>query len=121
MKAYKALKPDLTSQYGEFQFEVGIRYSVEGEIILCKNGFHACEDVKHVFKYYLWNARIFEVEIEGDIMHEDNKIVGRHCTLIKEITDEVKNTEGMEREAVRRNGDSIQYMENPSEEVQLAA
>jgi hypothetical protein len=121
MKAYKALKPDLTTEYGNFQFEIGKKYSVEEEIELCKNGFHACEKVEDVFKYYYWDARIFEVEIDGDIKHEEDKVVARHCTLLREITDEVKNTEGMVFEALKRNGLSIDYIENPTEEMMLVA
>ena len=121
MKAYKALNPDLTSFYGNCSFELGKKYSVKGLIQLCINGFHACMDVRDVFYYYTWNSRIFEVEIEDDIIQRAVKIVGRNCTLIREIIDEVKSRKGMDLEAVKRKSDSIQYMENPSEEVQLAA
>src|SRR5574343_370168 len=107
MKAYKARRPDLTSEYGEFQFEIGKPYSVEEEIIPCHNGFHACKKVEDVFCFYDWDARIFEVELEGDIVELDNKLVARHCTLLREITEEVKNTEGMALKAVRRDGSLI--------------
>jgi hypothetical protein len=121
MKAYKALRPDLTSKRRSFQFEIGKKYSVEGEIIPCRNGFHACKNVRDVFRYYLWDARIFEVELDGVIVRRPYKLVAEHCTLIREITDEVKNTKGMDLSAAKRNGESIKFMKNPSEKVQLAA
>jgi hypothetical protein len=81
MKAYKALLPNLTSRHKAFRFEIGKKYSVEGKIILCKNGFHACEKVEDVFFYYPWKSRIFEVELGGDMEKDGDKLAARHCTV----------------------------------------
>jgi hypothetical protein len=81
MKAYKALRPDLTSKRRSFQFEIGKKYSVEGEIIPCRNGFHACKNVRDVFRYYLWDARIFEVELDGVIVRRPYKLVAEQFEI----------------------------------------
>src|SRR5574343_2042872 len=121
MKAYKALNQDLTSKKGSFQFEIGKKYSVKGTVALCKNGFHACEKLEDVFGYYNWNSRIFEVELEGNMVKEEDKLAARHCTLIREITDEAKNSEEIALKVIEKHPWVFRCMQNPSETVQLAA
>lgn len=49
---------------GGFQFELNKEYEVEGEIIMCKNGFHFCRDLQSTFNYYALskNNRYFKVK-----------------------------------------------------------
>ena len=53
MKGYKALDWDMRAAYGnEMQFELGKTYSVNGEVVPCKNGFHFCEKIEYLNCYY---------------------------------------------------------------------
>ena len=46
-----------------FQYELNKEYTIEGEIILCDNGFHFCKKLENVFNYYeLKNNRFFKVK-----------------------------------------------------------
>ena len=35
----------------DFQYEVGKEYHITGDLKICKNGFHACEDLMDTFSY----------------------------------------------------------------------
>ena len=50
IKAYKVFNPDMTCR--GFQYEVGKEYEAKGKIIICENGFHACEKLSDCFNYY---------------------------------------------------------------------
>ena len=73
MKAYKVFNNDWTCN--GFQYGVEKEYEFEGEIEMCKTGFHACEKLIDCFKYYpcvQWN-KIAEVELTGKILsHGDD-------------------------------------------------
>ena len=42
VNAYKGMDADMKCR--GFQFEIGGTYETKGEIVVCQNGFHACED-----------------------------------------------------------------------------
>jgi len=91
MKAYKAFDENL--QCRGFQFEIGKEYKHEGEIELCKNGFHACENISNVFNFYEFfgnGTRVCEVEILGQTETEPDrvKLVTNHIRIIRELTQE---------------------------------
>jgi hypothetical protein len=72
-----------------FQFEVGKTYSVEGPVVVCKNGWHACENPLDVFGYYSPGLSVFhEVEQGGDLARhdEDTKIASATITIGVEIS-----------------------------------
>ena len=50
IKAYKAFNPDFTCN--GFQYKVGEEYSHDGEIKVCRSGFHACQNPLDVLSYY---------------------------------------------------------------------
>ena len=64
-----------------YQFEVGGDYE-EATAVVCKKGFHACEDPMDVFSYYApADSRYAEVECDGNVKHhdEDSKVA---CTKL---------------------------------------
>lgn len=48
---YKGTDSDMKC-YDEFQFELNKKYVFDGDIELCKRGFHFCKNLKDVFNYY---------------------------------------------------------------------
>ena len=85
MKAYKGFNKDLTCR--GYQYEVGKTHIYEGDIQICKQGFHACENPLDVLdtNYNSIDKKYYEVEVDGDIQKEDKKLV---CSSIK-LTDEI--------------------------------
>ena len=60
-----------------FQYEVGKEYEMDGDIIVCKRGFHACESPLEVLQHYFLDkncnlARFCEVEQSGEIDRESD-------------------------------------------------
>ena len=86
MKAYKVT--DKNMQCRGFQFELGKIYSVEGKVVPCENGFHACARLVDCFNYYTFHPdnRVFEVELSGETIKKGDKVVARSVKLVKELT-----------------------------------
>ena len=61
--AYKAF--DTNWQCRGFQYEVGKTYAHDGDAVLCKSGFHACEYPLDVFGYYPPTGGLAVVELSG--------------------------------------------------------
>lgn len=91
MKAYKGFNSDMTCR--GFQYEEGKTYETDSAV-LCKKGFHACENPLEVFNYYPpcdenGNLNKFhEVELEdvSDERHNDSKVVGKKIKIGKELS-----------------------------------
>jgi hypothetical protein len=74
IKGYKGFDEDLKCR--GFQFEVGKEYE-EDEAVICKKGFHFCENPLDVLNYYdLCDSEFAEVESSGktDKHSDDSKI-----------------------------------------------
>ena len=87
IKAVKGFDRDLKCR--GFQFEVGKTYSVEGKVVVCQNGWHACENPLDVFRYYSAGvSRFHEVEQTGDLARhaEDTKIASATITIGVELS-----------------------------------
>ena len=86
MKAYKGFDKDLKCR--GFQFEIGKEYS-EDEAVICKKGFHACENPLDTFGYYPPNkSRYCEVEIEDVVKApntNDTKVCGKVIKIGAEL------------------------------------
>ena len=86
MKTYKAFNKDLTCK--GFQYEIGKEYEIDGEIELCRNGFHACESPMETFDYYpMLDSRFCEVEQTGEILKEENstKVCSSKIKIVAEL------------------------------------
>ncbi len=89
MQGYKALNTDMSPKYGDMTYEIGKKYTITGELKMCKNGFHFCKHLEDVENYYeIVKSRIFEVEAEGEIIDKDIKSCAESITLIKELSKE---------------------------------
>ena len=71
MKAYKGLtrNEDGTLECRGFMYEPNKKYTFDGEIELCKQGFHACRELSDVWAYYPNNGEnvYYEVECGGEM------------------------------------------------------
>ena len=94
--------------YDEFQFELDKLYETEGNIEICKNGFHFCLNLEDVNGYFPWtkSSRYFKVKAlvrkkdydsyggfkesraNGLFLYSTriNKLVAKHIILTEEIT-----------------------------------
>ena len=86
IKAYKGF--DKNMQCRGFQFEEGKSYE-EPEAILCRKGFHACENPIDVLRYYAPGESIFrKVELEdvSEMREKDSKVCGKKIKIGEEIS-----------------------------------
>lgn len=84
--AYKGFNSDLTCR--GFQYKIGGKYSCDEKIVLCKKGFHACEEPLDVLNYYgKPDSRYCLVEQSGEIIRsvDNSKQVSSKIKIIKEI------------------------------------
>ena len=86
MKAYKGF--DKNMQCRGFQFEEWKTYE-EDRAVLCRAGFHACENPIDIFRYYAPGKSIFhEVELEdvSEMREKDSKVCGKKIKIGAEIS-----------------------------------
>ena len=85
---YKAFNKNLTCR--GFQYKIGETYEINGELILCYNGFHFCKTINDCYNYYFRSeeTRICKIEALGEIV-TDNNI--KFATNKIKILSEVKN------------------------------
>ena len=84
--SYKAF--DKNMQCRNFQYEVGKEYEMDGEIMCCNRGFHACKSPMEVWDYYdMLNSRFAEVEQTGKIDEEEKstKVCSSHIKIKAEL------------------------------------
>ncbi len=71
-----------------FQYEIGKTYEIDGEIIACQRGFHACENPFDVFRYCIaTQSRFALVKQSGQIVkhNEDSKVASARITIEAEL------------------------------------
>ena len=86
MKAFKGTDKNLKCQ--GFQYEIGKEYKAKGDLEICKNGFHACENPLDVFAYYPpdGNNKFFEVEQDGETKTQNDKTVSSYIKINTELS-----------------------------------
>lgn len=108
MKGYKALDMEMRAIQGNnMQFQLGKKYTVEGKVVPCENGFHFCENIEDLsFFYNIKNSRIFEVKASGTIKKEKPKYVSKSIQLVRELSkEEVNNYFKQNLKELIKNGD----------------
>ena len=88
MIGYKAMRGN--SCLG-FIFEVGKTYEIKGNLQICKNGFHFCQELMDLNNYYQfshWSNRYYEIEALGEVITEDNKSVTNKIKILRQLTQE---------------------------------
>ena len=86
IKGYKVFNPDWTCR--NFQFEVGKTYKHDGDIGLCRAGFHFCRKASACFNYYDFNKNnhVAEVEAIGLVETIEDKSVTDEILIVREIS-----------------------------------
>ena len=112
VKGFKGFNEDLTCR--GFQYEIGKTYKHNGEVELCRSGFHFCRKLKDVHHFYnLKTSRICEIEADGKIDDDGVKSVCSRMRIVREVSREEiwsiinigeKNT-GMFNSGSRNSGD----------------
>ena len=86
--AYKGFDEDLSCR--GFQYKIGKEYCLEGELELCANGFHACQNPLDVFVYYPMSSytRYAMVELFGDVDFaiDNEKLCATNIRIVKEMS-----------------------------------
>ena len=102
MIGYKGFDKDFKCR--DFQYEVGQTYKLDGEMELCKCGFHFCDTPLAVFEYYPpTKSRYALVEAAGKITSDkEHKFCTDEIKIVEELT-----LEEFVQEAVKLNGDSM--------------
>ena len=74
MRGFKALNWDLTNRYG-FQYEIGVKYKLNGNLIWRENGFNFCTNPEDTLRYVdAYNEDIVFTLVEGSgelVLYED--------------------------------------------------
>lgn len=79
---YKATDTNLRCK--DHHFMVGREEWYDGELELCRSGFHFCRNVGDLKKYYP-NGRYFKCEVLGDVIDSSDKSVTNRIRLVEEI------------------------------------
>jgi len=85
MKAYKA---SYNGKCKSLTYEVGKTYTYNGKLSICNSGFHFCNDFDSLLDYYpiKKDLKVFEIEVLGEVISEDNKSVTNKLKVIKVIS-----------------------------------
>jgi hypothetical protein len=85
---YKVFNPDFTCL--KQKYELGKEFIYDGEIKLCKSGFHFCLNPADCFNYYSFDRKniVCEVECENvsDEIEQDSKRVCSKITIVKQLS-----------------------------------
>ena len=86
--AYKGFNGDLSCR--GFLYKVGKEYHIDGDIEVCKKGFHACQNPLDVFDHYNMSpyTRYAMVELWGDVDFaiDNEKLCATNIRIVKEMS-----------------------------------
>ena len=86
MRGYKFMESNMTCR--GFQYEIEKEYSIEGNLEICRNGFHFCENPFDCLEYYdniEGVKRLFLVEALGKVISQGYKSVTNKIKIVEEI------------------------------------
>jgi hypothetical protein len=69
---WKFLRAGLKSAYGQFQWRVNTWHKIDGDLEMCANGFHACENPLQALGY-VHGEILARVEVRGDCVTSNDK------------------------------------------------
>jgi len=99
-----------------FEFEIGGEYKLDEPIMLCKTGFHYCNILQDVFKYYYGNDMIYcEVEALGDVDSADDKCCTNHIRVLKPLNGVIGKCWFMEGQLHRADGPAVEHVRGDKE------
>lgn len=86
IKGYKVFNNDWTCR--GFQYKVGGTYKLDGDLEICKRGFHFCKKANNCFNYYSFDSRnrVAEVEAIGAVVTDGDKCATDEIKIVREIT-----------------------------------
>ena len=73
---------EITSKHGEQIWKIGKEYSVKGDVVKCKNGFHASVEPLDAL-YYVKGDVLALVSVSGDSDNDTNKVCYRTMKIEK--------------------------------------
>jgi len=85
MQAYKFLRKEgklIVSDRNNHKWKIGKWYSVEGTVIICRNGYHASKRPLDACRYVSGDVLAI-VEYRGDIVEDKHKLVSREMRIVK--------------------------------------
>jgi hypothetical protein len=88
MLGYKAMNGNKCLN---FIFEVGQTYEIEGNLEICSNGFHFCQEFMDLNNYYLfshWFNRYYEIEALGEVITNGDKSATNKIKILRQLTQE---------------------------------
>jgi len=84
MKCYRFVTEDLKSQSGKVSWTPGEWVTQDGDLNLCKNGLHACQDPRDSLNN-IYGSRWWVAESGGHHKYGNDKFCSSKMRLIKEI------------------------------------
>ena len=81
---YRFVDASLKSVNGGTQWVVGEWQKQEGELSLCGNGLHACQEPYDSLSN-IYGSKWFRAEARGEMLHSDDKFCASEMRLVEEI------------------------------------
>lgn len=87
------LNSNMSARYGNMTYELGKWYTLEGDIVPYKWGYHFCKELDNCLEYYdniKGDKRFFEIKSDGEVIDMYDKSVTNKIILVRELSiDEV--------------------------------
>ena len=86
---YKTLKAGGVGPYSEFRWPLpkngkpGKWVKAEGEIVICENGIHYCENTNQLLDWIF--EEVYEIEVKGKVVRVEDKSAARWGRLVRRL------------------------------------